>query len=53
VAERPPPVDVTRQTKRIESLAQQAIAISNAAGVDPIEVAAQILQISKRQRTKK
>src|SRR3977135_1204764 len=53
VAARPPPVDVTRQAKRVESLAQQAIAISNAAGVDPVDVAEQILQISKRQRTKK
>jgi GntR family transcriptional regulator len=53
VAERPPPVDVTRQAKRVESLAQQAIAISNAAGVDPVDVAEHILQVSKRQRTKK
>ena len=53
VAERPPPVDVTRQAKRVESLAQQAIAMSNATGVDPFEVAQEILRISKRQRSSK
>jgi GntR family transcriptional regulator len=53
VAERPPPVDVARQTKRVESLAQQAIAMANAAGINPVDVAQQILQISKRQRSSK
>ena len=53
VADRPPPIDLPRQAKRVESLAQQAIALSNAAGVDPIDVAQQILHISKRQRSSK
>jgi GntR family transcriptional regulator len=53
VAERPPPVDGMRQAKRVESLAQQAIALANTAGIDPVEVAQQILQISKRQGGKK
>ena len=53
VAERPPPVDETRQAKRAASLAQQAIAMSNAAGVDPCDVAQEILHISKRQRSSK
>jgi GntR family transcriptional regulator len=53
VAERPPPVDVTRQAKRVASLAQQAIAISNSAGVDPIEVAQEILRTAKRPRSSK
>jgi GntR family transcriptional regulator len=51
VAEKPPPVDVTRQAKRVASLAQQAIAISNSAGVDPIDVAQEILRTAKRLRT--
>ncbi len=50
VAERPPPVNVTQQAKRAENLAQQAIATANAAGVDPIDVAQQILQILKRKK---
>jgi len=53
VSERPPPVDVNRQAKRVESLAQQAIATANAAGVDPIEVAHEIVRISKRPRSSK
>jgi GntR family transcriptional regulator len=53
VAEHPPPIDLTRQAKRVESLAQQAIAMSNAAGVDPIGVAQRIVYISKRQRSSK
>jgi GntR family transcriptional regulator len=53
VAERPPPLDATRQAKRMESLAHQAIAMSNAAGVDPSVVAEEILRISKRQRSRK
>jgi GntR family transcriptional regulator len=53
VAERPPPIDVSRQAKRATSLAQQTIAMSNAAGVDPIDVAQEILQISKKQRSGK
>jgi GntR family transcriptional regulator len=53
VAERPPPVDVARQAKRVASLAEQAIAMSNAAGVDPGEVAQEILQLTKRQRSSK
>lgn len=51
VAERPPPIDVARQAQRIESLAQQAIATANAAGIDPIDVAQEILRISKRPRS--
>ena len=53
VAERPPPLDATRQARRIESMAQQAIAMSNASGVDPSEVAEEILRIAKRQRSRK
>jgi GntR family transcriptional regulator len=53
VAERPPPVDVTRQAKRAESLAQQAIALAKSAGIDPIDVAQDILRISRRPRSSK
>jgi len=53
VAERPPPIDLARRAKRVESLAQQAIAMSKAAGVDPIDVAQRVVHISKRQRSSK
>jgi GntR family transcriptional regulator len=53
VAERPPPIDGRRQAKRVESLAQQAIATANAAGIDPIDVAEAMLQILKQHRGRK
>jgi GntR family transcriptional regulator len=53
VAERPPPIDESRQAKRVESLAQQTIATAHAAGIDPEDVAREILQLLKRPRSKK
>ena len=53
VAERPPPLDATRQAKRARSLAQQTIATANASGIDPTTVAQQILQIAKQTRRRK
>jgi GntR family transcriptional regulator len=48
VAQSPPPVDQARQAKRIEDLAHQAIALAASAGIDPTEVAHEMLQLSKR-----
>jgi GntR family transcriptional regulator len=53
VAEHPPPLDLTRQAERAQSLAQQTIATANASGIDPITVAQQILQITKQPRGRK
>jgi GntR family transcriptional regulator len=52
VAERPPPVDEDRYSKRVEEVAQQAIAMANVAGVAPGDVAQLILHISKHSRSK-
>ena len=52
VAERPPLVDGERQAKKAQALAHQAIALAASAGVDPIEVAQQMLQLTKRQGKK-
>ena len=52
VAERPPPVDEDRYSKRVEEVAQQAIAMANVAGVAPGDVAQLILKISKHSRSK-
>jgi GntR family transcriptional regulator len=49
VAERPPPVDAARQAKKVQALAHQTIALAASAGVDPAEVAHEMLQLSKRQ----
>jgi GntR family transcriptional regulator len=53
VAERPPPVDAARQAKRVQALAQQALALAASAGVDPEEVAQQMLQLLKRQEERR
>ena len=52
VAERPPPVDEDRYSKRVEEVAQQAIAMANVAGVTPGDVAQLILQYSRHSRSK-
>lgn len=49
VAERPPPLDEARQAKKAQALAHQAIALAASAGIDPSEVAQQMLQLIKRQ----
>jgi GntR family transcriptional regulator len=49
VAERPPPVDGVRLAKKVAGLAQQVIALATAAGLDPGDVAQQVIQITKRQ----
>ena len=53
VADRPPPVDAGRYAQRVEDVAQQAIAMATVAGVEAGDVAQQILQMSKRTRSKK
>jgi len=49
VAERPPPVDTGRHAKQVQALAHQTMALAASSGVDPAEVAQEILQLSKRQ----
>jgi GntR family transcriptional regulator len=51
VADSPPPVDENRYAKRVDEVAQQAIAMANVAGVAANDVAQQILQMSKRTRS--
>jgi GntR family transcriptional regulator len=53
VAEKPPPLNSTRQAKKVEGLAQQLIALAVAAGLDPADVAQQMIQITKRQGVRK
>ena len=53
VADRPPPVDEDRYSKRVEDVAQQAIAMANVAGVAPIDVAQFILDVSKHSRVRR
>jgi GntR family transcriptional regulator len=53
VAEKPPSVDPARHAKRVQALAHQAIALATSAGVDPLEVAREMLQFSKREGAKR
>jgi GntR family transcriptional regulator len=48
VADKPPPVDGARQAEKIQALAQQAMAHAVSAGIDPAEVAQEMLQLAKR-----
>jgi GntR family transcriptional regulator len=53
VADKPPRVDAARQARKIEDLALQAIALATSAGADPVEVAQQMIQLTKRQGARK
>jgi GntR family transcriptional regulator len=53
VAEKPPPVDSARQAKKVQALAQQAVALATSAGIDPVEVANEMLKLAKREGGKK
>jgi GntR family transcriptional regulator len=53
VAERPPPEDKLLLAKRAESLAHETIAIANAAGIDPIDLANRIIGMTQPKRGRK
>ena len=53
VAEKPPPVDGAQQLRKVQALAQQAIALVVSAGIDPAEVAREMLQLAKRHGVKR
>ncbi len=52
VAERPPPLDKSVQDKRLDNLAQETIALANAAGIDPVELAQRMIKLSQTKRGK-
>jgi GntR family transcriptional regulator len=53
VAERPPPPDTALLAKRMESLAHETIAIANAAGIHPVDLANCIIEMNQPKRGKK
>ncbi len=53
VAQHPPPEDIDAREARIESMAHETIAIANAAGIDPAELANRILSVTQTKRGKK
>jgi GntR family transcriptional regulator len=48
VAERPPPIDLAAQATRAAGLAQRTIAAAAAAGLDPLDVARRIIDLTTR-----
>jgi GntR family transcriptional regulator len=53
VADAPPKADRQVHARRVEGLAQQAIATAKAAGADPVEVAKKMLQLTGRKEGRK
>ena len=53
VAEKPPRLDATKHAKKVEALAHQSIALAQTAGIEPAELAQEILQLTKGQRGKR
>lgn len=52
VAQHPPPEEPDARAARIDSLAHETIAIANAAGIDPAELANRILSTLTKRGTK-
>lgn len=53
VADNPPPLDGAQQMRKVQALAQQAMALVASAGIDPADVAREMLQLAKRQGVKR
>src|SRR5262245_9732145 len=53
VADKPPPVDVARQARKVQSLAHQVMAMATSSGVDPAEVANELLKVAKQRGSKR
>ncbi|HEY7641366.1 MAG TPA: GntR family transcriptional regulator [Steroidobacteraceae bacterium] len=53
VAEQPPPVDSAQQTRKVQSFAHKVIAMATSSGIDPVDVANELLKIAKQRRSKR
>jgi len=53
VAEKPAPVDVARQASKVRSLAHQVMALATSSGVDPVDVANELLKVAKQRGSKR
>jgi GntR family transcriptional regulator len=53
VADTPPAVDVARQASKVRSLAHQVMALATSSGVDPVEVANELLKVAKQRGSKR
>jgi GntR family transcriptional regulator len=50
VAEHPPPIDTVLLARRLDGLAHETIAIANAAGIDPVDLANRIIILTQPKR---
>jgi GntR family transcriptional regulator len=53
VAEKPPPVDAARKARKVQALAHQFIALATSSGIDPADVANELLKVAKQRGSKK
>jgi GntR family transcriptional regulator len=49
VSERPPPVDVAQKARKVRALAHQFIALATSSGIDPADVANELLKVAKQR----
>jgi GntR family transcriptional regulator len=53
VAEKPPPMDTALHARKVQSLAHQFTALASSAGVNPADVANELLKIAKQRGSKR
>jgi GntR family transcriptional regulator len=53
VAEKPPPVDAARKARKVQALAHRFIAVATSSGIDPAEVANELLKVVKQRGSKR
>jgi GntR family transcriptional regulator len=53
VAEKPPKVDTAQHARKVQSFAHKIIAIATSAGLDPVDVANELLKVAKQRGSKR
>jgi GntR family transcriptional regulator len=53
VADKPPAEDAVQKARKVQSLAHQFIALATSSGIDPAEVANELLRVVKQRGSKK
>jgi GntR family transcriptional regulator len=53
VAEKPPRVDGAAQARKVQSFAHKVIALATSSGIDPVDVANELLKVAKPRGSKR
>ena len=53
VAEKPPPVEAAGKARKVQALAHQFIALATSSGIDPADVANELLRVAKQRGSKR